>query len=169
MASQFESFTYPGIIMTSIMFAFSGVVLILWLTGTNLNIMSMIGSIMLIGIVVKNGIVLIDYISLNRERGMSVRRAVIDGGHSRLRPVVMTSLTTILGMVPMAIGSGEGSEMWRPMGIAVIGGLTFSTVLTLLFVPTVYTIFAYNGMRRTRRKKAKAKLKSDKQHSQSNQ
>ncbi len=161
MASQFESFTYPGIIMTSIMFAFSGVVLILWITGTNLNIMSMIGSIMLIGIVVKNGIVLIDYISLNRERGMSVRRAVIDGGHSRLRPVVMTSLTTILGMVPMAIGSGEGSEMWRPMGIAVIGGLTFSTILTLLFVPTVYTIFAYNGMRRTHRKKAKALQKSN--------
>ena len=152
MASQFESFTYPGIIMTSIMFAFSGILLILWLTGTNLNIMSMIGGIMLIGIVVKNGIVLIDYISLNRERGMSVRRSVIDGGHSRLRPVLMTSLTTILGMVPMAIGSGEGAEMWRPMGVAVIGGLTFSTILTLLFVPTMYTIFAYNGIKRTRKK-----------------
>lgn len=152
MASQFESLTYPGIIMTSIMFAFSGVVLILFLTGTNLNIMSMIGSIMLIGIVVKNGIVLVDYINLNRERGMSVRRSVVDGGHSRLRPVLMTSLTTILGMVPMAIGSGEGSEMWRPMGMAVIGGLTFSTVLTLLFVPTMYTIFAYNGMRRQHKK-----------------
>ena len=152
MASQFESFTYPGIIMTSIMFAFSGIVLILWITGTNLNIMSMIGAIMLIGIVVKNGIVLIDYISLNRERGMSIRRSVIDGGHSRLRPVLMTSLTTILGMVPMAIGSGEGSEMWRPMGIAVIGGLTFSTVLTLLFVPTMYTIFAIVGIKRNRKK-----------------
>lgn len=152
MAAQFESFTYPGIIMSSIMFAFSGIVLILLLTGTNLNIMSMIGAIMLIGIVVKNGIVLIDYISLNRERGMSVRRSVIDGGKSRLRPVLMTSLTTILGMVPMAIGSGEGAEMWRPMGIAVIGGLTFSTILTLLFVPTMYTIFAYNGMKRTRKK-----------------
>ncbi|MBR1883121.1 MAG: efflux RND transporter permease subunit [Muribaculaceae bacterium] len=152
MASQFESLTYPGIIMTSIMFAFSGIVLILWITGTNLNIMSMIGAIMLIGIVVKNGIVLIDYITLNRERGMSVRRAVLDAGHSRMRPVLMTSLTTILGMVPMAIGGGEGSEMWRPMGIAVIGGLTFSTVLTLLFVPTMYTIFAFNGIKRTRKK-----------------
>lgn len=152
MASQFESFTYPGIIMTSIMFAFSGIVLILLLTGTNLNIMSMIGSIMLIGIVVKNGIVLIDYITLNRERGMSVRRAVLDAGHSRMRPVLMTSLTTILGMVPMAIGSGEGSEMWRPMGVAVIGGLTFSTILTLLFVPTMYTIFAFNGIKRSRKK-----------------
>ncbi|MBQ3324083.1 MAG: efflux RND transporter permease subunit [Muribaculaceae bacterium] len=162
MAAQFESFTYPGIIMSSIMFAFSGIVLILLLTGTNLNIMSMIGAIMLIGIVVKNGIVLIDYITLNRERGMSVRRSVIDGGKSRLRPVLMTSLTTILGMVPMAIGSGEGAEMWRPMGIAVIGGLTFSTILTLLFVPTMYTIFAYNGMKRTRKKLHKSQAKKAK-------
>ena len=160
MAAQFESFTYPGIIMSSILFAFSGIVLILLLTGTNLNIMSMIGSIMLIGIVVKNGIVLIDYITLNRERGMSVRRAVIDGGKSRLRPVLMTSLTTILGMVPMAVGQGEGAEMWRPMGVAVIGGLTFSTILTLLFVPTMYTIFAYNGMKRKRKKMRKAHIKA---------
>jgi HAE1 family hydrophobic/amphiphilic exporter-1 len=152
MAAQFESFTYPGIIMTSLMFAFSGVFIILFLSGHTLNVMSMIGGIMLIGIVVKNGIVLIDYISLNRERGMSIRRAVIDGGKSRLRPVVMTTLTTILGMVPMAIGTGQGSEMWRPMGTAVIGGLTFSTILTLLFVPTLYCVFAYNGVRRTRRK-----------------
>ncbi len=152
MAAQFESFTYPGIIMTSLLFAFSGVFLILWITGHTLNIMSMIGAIMLIGIVVKNGIVLIDYITLNRERGMSIRRAVIDGGRSRLRPVVMTTLTTILGMVPMAMGSGEGSEMWRPMGVAVIGGLTFSTILTLLFVPTLYCVFASNGVKNFRRK-----------------
>ena len=152
MAGQFESFTYPAIIMTSIMFAFSGIVIILLLTKTNLNVMSMIGAIMLIGIVVKNGIVLIDYINLNRERGMSIRRAVINGGHSRLRPVLMTSLTTILGMVPMAVGTGVGSERWRPMGIAVIGGLTMSTLMTLLFVPTMYTIFALTGIRRTRKK-----------------
>ena len=160
MASQFESFTYPGIIMTSIMFAFSGIVLILLLTRTNLNIMSMIGAIMLIGIVVKNGIVLIDYINLNRERGMSIRRAVINGGHSRLRPVLMTSLTTILGMVPIAVGTGVGSEMWRPMGIAVIGGLAMSTLMTLLFVPTMYTIFALTGIRRTRKKISKEHAKS---------
>ena len=151
MAAQFESLTYPGIIMTSLPFAFSGIVLILWATGTHLNIMSMIGSIMLIGIVVKNGIVLIDYITLNRERGMSIRSAVVFGGKSRLRPVVMTSLTTILGMVPMAIGGGQGSEMWRPLGIAVIGGLTFSTLLTLLFVPALYCIFAYVGVKRQRK------------------
>ena len=151
MAAQFESLTYPGIIMTSLLFAFSGVFLILWMTGHTLNIMSMIGAIMLIGIVVKNGIVLIDYIILNRERGMSIRRAVIDAGKSRLRPVVMTTLTTILGMVPMAIGDGQGAEMWRPMGTAVIGGLTVSTILTLLFVPVLYCVFAYNGVKRTRK------------------
>ncbi len=152
MAAQFESYTYPGIIMTSLMFAFSGVFIILWLTGHTLNVMSMIGAIMLIGIVVKNGIVLIDYISLNRERGMGVRTAVVDGCRSRLRPVIMTTLTTILGMVPMAIGSGEGSEMWKPMGVAVIGGLTFSTLLTLLFVPTLYCVFAGNGIKLQRKK-----------------
>ena len=150
MAAQFESLTYPGIIMTSLLFAFSGVFLILWLTGHTLNIMSMIGAIMLIGIVVKNGIVLIDNIGLHRERGMGIRQAVITGGRSRLRPVVMTTLTTILGMVPMACGSGQGSEMWRPMGVAVIGGLTFSTILTLLFVPVLYCVFAGRGVKRQR-------------------
>ena len=152
MAAQFESFTYPGIIMTSLLFAFSGVFIILYLSGHTLNVMSMIGAIMLIGIVVKNGIVLIDYISLNRERGMGIRNAVILGGKSRLRPVIMTTLTTILGMVPMAVGSGQGAEMWRPMGTAVIGGLTFSTILTLLFVPVLYCVFAGNGIRNSRKK-----------------
>lgn len=155
MAAQFESYAYPGIIMTSVPFAFTGIVLILWLTGTTLNIMSMIGAIMLIGIVVKNGIVLIDYIQLNRERGMSIRSAVVLGGKSRLRPIVMTSLTTILGMVPMAISAGEGAEMWKPMAIAVIGGLTFSTLVTLLFVPAMYCLFAGVGVRNQRRKFAK--------------
>lgn len=157
MAAQFESFSYPGIIMTSILFAFSGIALILFLTRTSLNVMSMIGAIMLIGIVVKNGIVLIDYINLNRERGMSIRRSVINGGESRLRPVLMTSLTTILGMVPMAIGTGVGSELWSPMGIAIIGGLTMSTFMTLLFVPTMYSIFAFNGVKRQRKKLFKAR------------
>ena len=160
MAAQFESYTYPAIIMTSLLFAFSGVFIILFLTGHSLNVMSMIGAIMLIGIVVKNGIVLIDYITLNRERGLSIRQAVILGGKSRLRPVVMTTLTTILGMVPMAIGTGQGAEMWRPMGTAVIGGLTFSTVLTLLFVPVLYCIFAHNGIKRTRRQLRKAAAKA---------
>lgn len=162
MAAQFESYTYPAIIMTSLLFAFSGVFIILYLTGHTLNIMSMIGAIMLIGIVVKNGIVLIDYITLNRERGLSIRRAVIDAGRSRLRPVVMTTLTTILGMIPMAVGTGQGAEMWRPMGTAVIGGLTFSTILTLLFVPVLYCVFARRGIKRQRRKFHKRLAKQQK-------
>ncbi len=142
MAAQFESWSDPFIIMLiSIPFTFTGIVLALWMTHVDLNIMSMLGAIMLIGIVVKNGIVLIDYIHLLRERGYSVVHAVVAAGRSRLRPVLMTTLTTILGMVPMAMGTGQGSEMWQPLGISIIGGLTVSTVMTLVVVPTVYCIF----------------------------
>ena len=151
MAAQFESLTYPFIIMFSVPFAFSGVLLALFLTGTNLNVMSLLGGIMLIGIVVKNGIVLIDYTMLCRERGMSVLNAVVTAGRSRLRPVLMTTLTTILGMVPMAVSTGEGAEMWRPLGIAVIGGLSISTILTLILVPVLYCSFAGVGIKRQRR------------------
>lgn len=121
----------------------------------------MIGMIMLVGIVVKNGIVLVDYINLNRERGIAVINAVVSGGKSRLRPVLMTTLTTILGMVPMAIGGGQGSEIWQPMGVAVIGGLTVSTLLTLVIVPVLYCVFAGVGIKRQRRKHRKAINKID--------
>ncbi len=152
MAAQFESLTYPFIIMFSIPFAFSGIIMILALTGTHLNVMSILGGIMLIGIVVKNGIVLIDYTQLMRERGMGLIRSAVVAGRSRLRPVLMTTLTTILGMVPMAIGNGVGAEMWRPLGVAVIGGLTVSTILTLIYVPTMFCIFGGNGIKIGRRK-----------------
>ncbi len=152
MAAQFESLKYPFLIMLSIPFALSGVIIALVASGSTLNMMSMLGGIMLIGIVVKNGIVLIDYISLNRERGMSIRRAVVLGGESRLRPVIMTTLTTILGMMPMALNHGEGSEMWRPMAWAVIGGLTVSTVLTLLLIPTLYCTVAGREVKSNRKK-----------------
>ena len=151
MAAQFESLTYPFIIMFSIPFAFSGILMALFFTGTTLNVMSMLGGIMLIGIVVKNGIVLIDYTMLCRERGMSALRAAVVAGRSRLRPVLMTTCTTILGMVPMAISQGEGSEMWRPLGVSVIGGLTVSTILTLVLVPVLYCAFAGTGIKRTRK------------------
>lgn len=155
MASQFESLTYPFIIMFSVPFGLSGVVLAMWLTNGTLNIMSFIGLIMLVGIVVKNGIVLVDYINLNRERGMGIIRSVIWGGRSRLRPVLMTTATTILGMMPLALSQSEGSEMWRPMALTVIGGLTVSTVLTLLVIPVLYAISAGIGVKRQSRKIAK--------------
>lgn len=107
---------------------------------------------MLIGIVVKNGIVLIDYITLCRERGIAILNSVVTAGKSRLRPVLMTTATTILGMIPMAVSSGEGAEMWRPMAVAVIGGLTVSTVLTLILIPTLYCVFAGVGVKNRRRK-----------------
>ncbi len=110
---------------------------------------------MLVGIVVKNGIVLIDYINLNKERGTSIRRSVIKGGKSRLRPVLMTTATTLLGMLPMALGIGEGSETWQPMGIAIIGGLTLSTILTLIVVPVIYTGFHGRDVRAKRKLWAK--------------
>lgn len=155
MAAQFESLTYPFILILSVPFAIGGVLMALFLTNTTLSVMSLLGSIMLIGIVVKNGIVLIDYTILCRERGRSVLSAVVTAGKSRLRPVLMTTMTTVLGMIPMAIGTGQGSEMWSPMAIAVIGGLTVSTILTLIYVPTMYCIFGGIGIKRQRRKMRK--------------
>ncbi len=147
MAAQFESFKMPFIIMLSIPFAFSGVILALLITHTTLSVIAALGAIMLIGIVTKNGIVLIDFINLMRERGVRLYDAIAQACRSRLRPVLMTSLTTILGMVPMALSVGEGSETWRPMGVAVIGGMVFSTIITLLIVPVVYASMDKSGSR----------------------
>jgi HAE1 family hydrophobic/amphiphilic exporter-1 len=147
MASQFESLKMPFIIMFSIPFAFSGVAIALYITSTPLSVISGIGAVMLIGIVVKNAIVLVDFINLMRERGNELYEAIAMSGRSRLRPVIMTSATTILGMLPLAMSKGAGSELWSPMGIAVIGGLVFSTVVTLVLVPVVYAIFSKRGER----------------------
>lgn len=155
MATQFESLKFPFIIMFTIPFAFTGVFLALWLTATPLSIIALIGAIMLVGIVTKNGIVMVDYMNLLVERGSTVFEAVIAGGKSRLRPVLMTSFTTVLGMLPLAIGSGAGSETWQPMGIAVIGGLTFSTILTLFVVPVLYAIMVNRSLRKQREKALK--------------
>ncbi|WP_291529007.1 efflux RND transporter permease subunit [Bacteroides sp. UBA939] len=152
MAAQFESLTYPFILIFSVFFGASGVLIALFVTQSTLSVMSLLGGIMLIGIVVKNGIVLLDYTNLCRERGKSVINSVLIAGRSRLRPVLMTTMTTILGMIPMAISTGQGSEMWRPMAIAVIGGLAVSTILTLIYVPTMYCMFASVGIGRQRRK-----------------
>ena len=155
MASQFESLVDPFIIMFSVPFAFTGVILGLFVTQTPLGVMGLIGVLMLVGIVVKNGIVLIDYTILCRERGMSVVTSVVTAGKSRLRPVLMTSISTILGMIPMAVGQGEGAEMWRSLGMTVAFGLAVSTLITLVIVPTIYCVFAGNGIKRRRKKHAK--------------
>lgn len=151
-ASQFESLKMPLIIMLSIPFAFSGVAIALFLSGTNLSLIAAIGAIMLIGIVVKNSIVLVDFINLTRDRGVELYQAVLISGRSRLRPVLMTSMTTILAMIPLAVNPGEGSELWQPMGITVIGGLVFSTIVTMVIVPVGYVLMARHGERDKKRK-----------------
>ena len=155
MASQFESFMSPFVIMFSIPFAFVGVILGLIITGTPLGVMGMIGILILMGIVVKNGIVLIDYTILMRERGYSVAESSVIAAKSRLRPILMTTLTTVLGMIPMAVGQGEGSEMWRSLGMVVAWGLSISTLVTLVIIPTMYASMASWQERRAARKAAK--------------
>ena len=155
MASQFESLSKPAVILLSIPFGLSGVVLALWLTGTSLDMIGALGVVMLVGIVVKNGIVLVDYINLMRDRGHSLNEAIALSGASRLRPVLMTAFTTLLGMLPMALSGGEGSEMWHPLGIVVIGGLLVSTFVTLIVVPVVYGLISRSGERNKEEKRRK--------------
>jgi HAE1 family hydrophobic/amphiphilic exporter-1 len=141
MAAQFESLLDPFIIMFAIPFTFIGVILGFLFTGTTLNIISYLGMIMLMGIVVNNAIVLISYIIILRARGYSMYDAVTHAGRDRLRPVLMTTITTLVGLLPLAISRGEGSESWQPLGITMFGGLLVSTLITLLFVPTLYSVF----------------------------
>ena len=155
MASQFESLNKPAVILLSIPFGLSGVVLALWLTGTSLDMIGALGVVMLVGIVVKNGIVLVDYINLMRDRGHALNEAIALSGASRLRPVLMTAFTTLLGMLPMALSGGEGSEMWHPLGIVVIGGLLVSTFVTLIIVPVVYGLISRSGERNKKEKRRK--------------
>ena len=142
MASQYESLRDPFIIMFSVPVAAIGVVLSLWLTNTSFSMQAYIGIIMLAGIVVSNAILLVDYINTLRRRDrMPLREAVELGGRTRLRPILMTSIATMLGLVPMAIGIGEGGELQAPLARVVIGGLLASTLVTLVLVPAVYTLF----------------------------
>ncbi len=160
MAAQFESFRTPFIIMLAIPFAFTGVMIALLLTGTELSVISAVGGVILVGIVVKNSIVLIDYTNLMNNRGLTVIRSVFEAGKSRLRPVLMTTVTTVLAMLPLALSQREGAEIWQPMAIAVIGGLTFSTIITLVFVPATYALFGRLKIKKQRRKLHKELLES---------
>jgi len=141
LAAQFKSLVDPFIIMFSVPLGIIGVLWALFLTETNLSVTSFMGIIMMAGIVVSNGILLVDYTNRLRGRGLELKEAVVLAGRTRLRPILMTTLCTILGLIPMAVGLGEGSESNAPMAIAVIGGLSVSTLLTLLFIPTLYSIF----------------------------
>jgi len=141
MAAQFESLLDPFIVMFAIPFTFTGVILGFVLTGTTLSVITFLGMVMLMGIVVNNAIVLVSYINILRARGMSMLEAVTIGGKERLRPVLMTTITTLAGLLPLAISTGEGSEIWQPLGITMLGGLSLSTLITMLFVPTLYAVF----------------------------
>jgi HAE1 family hydrophobic/amphiphilic exporter-1 len=158
MASQYESLRDPFIIMFSVPTAAIGVVLALYLTNTSFNLQAYLGVIMLGGIVVSNAILLVDYTNVLRRRDkMELREAVEVAGRTRLRPILMTSLATMLGLVPMALGIGEGSELQVPLARVVIGGLLTSTFITLVFVPTVYTLFEEGlpGLRKKRHSKSR--------------
>ncbi len=141
LATQFESFIYPLVVLTSVPLCAIGMVLALFITGRAFGLTAFIGLLMLIGIVVKNGILLVDYTNQLRGRGMPRDEAILTAGPTRLRPILMTTLAAVLGMLPLAIGVGKGSEMYAPLATAVIGGLITSSMLTLLVVPTVYTFF----------------------------
>ena len=140
MASEFESFIHPLIILFTVPLAIVGVVLSLFVTRTTISVIVLLGIIVLAGIVVNNAIVLVDYTNQLRRRGLSRREALLEAGQVRLRPILMTTITTVLGLAPMAVGWGEGSEVRAPMAIAVMGGLVFSTALTLLLIPVVYEL-----------------------------
>src|SRR5690606_17549771 len=140
MASQFESLVHPFVILFTIPLALVGAVLALFVTGTSVNVVAFIGVIMLCGIVVNNAILLVDLINQLKAGGMARTDAIMEAGRARLRPILMTTLTTVLGLLPMAVGFGEGSEIRTPMAITVIGGLLVSTLLTLVVIPVVYSL-----------------------------
>jgi HAE1 family hydrophobic/amphiphilic exporter-1 len=144
MASQFESLVQPLLIMMTVPLAMIGVVWVLWLANIPVTIMVFLGLIILVGIVVNNAIVLIDYINTLRRRGVEKTEAIIDAGRARLRPILMTAMTTIVGLIPMALGMGEGAEIRAPMAITVIVGLSAATLLTLVVIPTLYYQFTSN-------------------------
>jgi HAE1 family hydrophobic/amphiphilic exporter-1 len=141
MASQFESFLDPFIILFTVPLSFVGVIWIYLLTGETFNIMTAVGLIVLVGVIVNNGIILVDYTNLLRKRGLPLNEACVEAAGNRLRPILMTTLTTVLALLPMAFFPGEGSELVAPIGKSVLGGLSFGTLMTLFLMPVIYAIF----------------------------
>jgi HAE1 family hydrophobic/amphiphilic exporter-1 len=146
MAAQFESLVQPFILMFTVPMALIGVAFTLFLTGQDVSVVAIMGFIILAGIVVNNGIILVDYINTGRKQGLSVIDAMIEAGKVRIRPILMTTLTTLLGMLPMAFSSGEGSEIRAPLAITLIGGLSVSTLLTMIIIPVLYSLTAREGV-----------------------
>ena len=150
MAAQFESLLHPLLVMFSVPFAFSGVAAVLGATGTPLSMPAYIGMVLLVGVVVNNSIVLVDCVNRLRAEGIPLREAIVEGGRRRLRPVLITTFTTVLGMLPMALSHGDGSATWRPLGLVVVGGLSVATLVSMVLVPTLY----YLAERRRERRPA---------------
>ena len=147
MVAQFQSLRSPFIVMFTIPLAFTGAFLALMLWGLEISVVAMIGLVMLVGIIVNNGIVLVDYINQLREDGKERREAVIEGAKTRLRPIFMTALTTILALVPIALGIGFGSSLIQPVAVCCIGGLLYATIMTLVVIPVMYELLSRKEMR----------------------
>ena len=160
MAGQYEAYLDPFVILFSIPFALTGVVFAFLVTGLYISLQALLGIIMLVGIVVNIAIVLVDYINLVRARGSLLRDAVIEAGRRRLRPALMTTLTTFFGMLPMALSRGQGSEIWRPLAVSVMGGLMVSMLVTMLLVPVVYTVVEEKFRKKPRFAEAKEAARS---------
>jgi HAE1 family hydrophobic/amphiphilic exporter-1 len=157
MASLFESFRDPFIVLFTIPLSVIGIVAIYLITGDTFNILTAVGLLVLVGVIVNNGIVLVDYTNMLRKRGFSLHDACVEAAGNRLRPILMTTLTTILGLLPMAFFPGEGAEMTAPIGKTVLGGLSFGTLMTLFLMPTVYYIIN----RRSDERQAKAEARRE--------
>lgn len=164
MASQFESFLDPFIVLFTIPLSIIGIVAMYLMSGSPLNMITAVGALVLVGIVVNNGIVLVDYTNLLRKRGYGLEDACVEAARNRLRPILMTTLTTVLGLVPMAFFPGDGSEMTQPIGQTVLGGLTFSTTMTLFLMPTLYYIFNRFREKRATKKTAKKQLRQERRN-----
>ena len=142
LAAQFESLVQPLVILLAVPLAAAGVVLALWMTGQSINLMSLTGCVVLVGIVVNDAIIKVDFINQRRAAGLELRRAIIEAGRDRARPIVMTTATTVLGLLPLALGFGSGAELRAPLAIAIVGGIISATLLTLFVVPVCYSVLS---------------------------
>jgi multidrug efflux pump subunit AcrB len=152
LASQFESVVHPFTVLMAVPLAVTGALFTLWVAGSTINLYSQIGMILLIGLVTKNSILLVEYTNQLREKGMETTAALLEAGRIRLRPILMTSVATVMGAVPIALGLGAGSISRRPLGYAIVGGVVFSTALTLFLVPVVYSLMEGLRVRTGRRR-----------------